>query len=254
MPYSRRRFVRLFTGGLLTFAIVPQIFAAENDKHKIKALAFDAFPIFDPRPVFMLAEKLFPGKGEELSKQWRTRQFEYQWLRLITNDYVNFEKTTEDALYFAADVVGITLTEEAKKQLLDAYTQLGLWPDVLHALQAFQKAGLTLVFLSNMTEQMLRENMQHNNIEGMFKYIISTDSNKDYKPAPSAYQLAVNRLRLKKQEIGFVAFAGWDAAGAKKFGFPTFWVNRAGSPTEHLNAIPDWTGKNLSELVTYLGV
>ena len=24
--------------------------------------------------------------------------------------------------------------------------------------------------------------------------------------------------------------------------------------TEHLNAIPDWTGKNLSELVTYLGV
>ena len=29
----------------------------------IKALAFDTFPIFDPRPIFGLAETLFPGKG-----------------------------------------------------------------------------------------------------------------------------------------------------------------------------------------------
>jgi len=47
----------------------------------IKALAFDTFPIFDPRPIFGLAETLFPGKGTAFSNAWRTRQFEDQWLR-----------------------------------------------------------------------------------------------------------------------------------------------------------------------------
>src|SRR5215467_10965188 len=46
----------------------------------IKAIAFDAFPVFDPRPVFALAEELFPGKGGALGEVWRIRQFEYTWL------------------------------------------------------------------------------------------------------------------------------------------------------------------------------
>jgi len=34
-------------------------------------------------------------------------------------------------------------------------------------------------------------------------------------------------LGLRKEEIVFAAFGGWDAVGAKWFGYPTFWVNRA---------------------------
>jgi 2-haloacid dehalogenase len=44
---------------------------------KLKAIAFDAFALLDPRPIFSLAESLYPGKGMELSNAWRTRQFEY---------------------------------------------------------------------------------------------------------------------------------------------------------------------------------
>ena len=29
---------------------------------------------------------------------------------------------------------------------------------------------------------------------------------------------------MNQGEIAFAAFAGWDAAGAKAFGYPTFWV------------------------------
>jgi 2-haloacid dehalogenase len=39
----------------------------------VKAIAFDAFTFLDPRPVFALAEKLFPGKGGVLGEAWRTR-------------------------------------------------------------------------------------------------------------------------------------------------------------------------------------
>ena len=49
-----------------------------------------------------------------------------------------------------------------------------------------------------------------------------------------------------------LAFAGWDASGAKWFGYETFWVNRLNMPPEALDAHPDAIGKSLDELVSYV--
>jgi hypothetical protein len=57
---------------------------------------------------------------------------------------------------------------------------------------------------------------------------------------------------LKREEILFVAYAGWDAAGAKWFGYPTFWVNRLHLPAEQFDVTPDATGTNLDDLVTFV--
>ena len=59
-------------------------------------------------------------------------------------------------------------------------------------------------------------------------------------------------MRLPREEILFAAFAGWDAAGAKSFGHPTFWVNRLGLPAERLGFEPDEAGKALDDLIVYL--
>ncbi|HEY5913219.1 MAG TPA: hypothetical protein VJA21_21720 [Verrucomicrobiae bacterium] len=56
---------------------------------------------------------------------------------------------------------------------------------------------------------------------------------------------------LKREEILFPAFAGWDAAGAKWFGFPTVWVNRMNSPAEELSVMPDVMCNDLSGLVAF---
>jgi 2-haloacid dehalogenase len=50
----------------------------------------------------------------------------------------------------------------------------------------------------------------------------------------------------------FVAFAGWDAAGARSFGYPTFWVNRLGFPPEQLGVLPDATGPDLNALLAFV--
>lgn len=72
MPITRRECV---AGSIATglLAAAEPLIAAPNPRFKV--IAFDAFPIFDPRPVFMLAEELFPGKGAEVSNAWRSRQF-----------------------------------------------------------------------------------------------------------------------------------------------------------------------------------
>jgi 2-haloacid dehalogenase len=62
----------------------------------------------------------------------------------------------------------------------------------------------------------------------------------------------MDRLHLAQQEILFAAFGGWDAAGAKSFGYPTFWVNRFRQPAEDLGVRPDHTSTNLNDLVDYV--
>jgi 2-haloacid dehalogenase len=64
--------------------------------------------------------------------------------------------------------------------------------------------------------------------------------------------LGIDVLKLPRQEILFVAFAGWDAAGAKLFGYPTFWVNRQNFPAEKLDAVPDGAGESLTHLQRFL--
>ena len=254
MQQTRNAFISKLLSISIVGAVAPNTFAGvfASNAPAIKALAFDAFPVFDPRPVFALAETLFPGKGQELSNTWRTKQFDYQWLRALSGTYQDFWTVTRQALVFAAKSANVDLTDDKRAQLMGAYLNLKPWPDVLPALQSFKKAGIKLVFLSNMTEKMLRQNIHANNLDELFDAVLSTDSNHSYKPSPKAYQLAPDILQLKKSEIGFVAFAGWDAAGAKSFGYPTYWINRQNQPAEELGVSPDWTGNNLGELVNYI--
>jgi 2-haloacid dehalogenase len=252
MPLSRREFLNLVAAGIATGLLASNPLARAATGPKIKAIAFDAFPIFDPRPVFALAEQLFPGRGAELSNTWRTRQFEYQWLRALSGRYADFWQATEDALVFSSEMLKLDLTPDKRKQLMGAYLGLKAWPDVPPALQALKDAGIRLAFLSNATPKILDAGIKNSGLEGVFEHVLSTDKIKTYKPDPRAYQMAIDAFALKKEEILFVAFAGWDAAGAKSFGYTTFWVNRLNIPAERLGASPDAVGQNLNDLVGFV--
>ncbi len=106
----------------------------------------------------------------------------------------------------------------------------------------------------NMTPKMLKANMHNSGLDEFFERVLSTDMAKTYKPDPRAYQLGVDTLKLKREEIAFAAFAGWDVAGAKRFRYPTSWVNRVGFPAEELGVTADATGSNLNKLVDFVGV
>jgi 2-haloacid dehalogenase len=248
MRLDRREFL-----GLAAAAVGPLVSAQASalKRTRIKAVAFDAFPIFDPRPIFALAEQLFPGRGAELGNVWRTRQFEYQWLRALSGRYADFRQTTQDGLVYAADLLGLDLTPEKRERLLDSYLELRAWPDVAHALATLRDAGFRLAFLSNATAQILDAGIGNSGLRHAFEHVLSTDAIGTYKPDPRAYRMAIDAFELAKEEILFVAFAGWDAAGAKSFGYTTFWVNRLKLPPERLGVVPDGTGTTLADLVDF---
>ncbi|HTD17542.1 MAG TPA: haloacid dehalogenase type II [Chthoniobacterales bacterium] len=251
MPLNRRQFLNLAAGGAATSLFVDQSGRAATPA-AIRAIAFDAFTIFDARPITSLAEEFFPGRATELSNLWRTRQFEYTWLRTLYGRYADFWQVTQDALEFAAKMLKLELTDEIRERLMNSYLELKPFPDVLPALQALKDAGLRLAFLANLTPQMLDAATKSSKLEGIFEYNLSTDAVKVYKPDARAYQMAIDAFKLPREEIVFAAFGGWDAAGAKNFGYPTFWVNRLNLPVEQLDVVPDGIGGSLTALVDFV--
>jgi 2-haloacid dehalogenase len=249
MPLDRRGLLSLGAGSLALGLATTGPPARAYQERRTKALLFDAFPVFDPRPVFALAEEIFPGKGSELGGAWRTRQFEYTWLRALAHRYEDFWKVTEDALVFAARALKLDLDRAKRERLMDAYLKLRAYPDVAPALGSLRGAGIRLGFLSNLTPRMLDSAVAGSGLGDFFEHVLSTDKLKTYKPDPRAYQMGIDAFGLGRDEISFIAFAGWDASGAKWFGYRTIWVNRLKQPGEELGVAPDATCENLAELV-----
>lgn len=253
-PSIARRDLLVGAGALAGGMILGNAGGVAAERSAIKAVAFDAFPIFDPRPVFKAAAALSPDHGDEFVKLWRERQFEYTWLRALSGRYADFWQTTQDALDYAAAALKIGLDDAARARLMSAYLDLKAWPDVPEALLKLKGAGVGLALLSNFTPAMLEANLKSAGLEGVFAHVLSTDAVKSYKPDPRAYELGVDAFRLPRESILFVPFAAWDAAGAKAFGYPTFWVNRLNQPLEQLGETPDGTGAGLNDLVKFLGI
>lgn len=226
--------------------------ASAVPRGQIKAVAFDALAVFDVRPVFTLAEEFYPGRAIELANLWRTRQFEYAWLRTLSKRYSDFWSVTDDALVFAANTLKLELTNEKRTRLVESYLALKCWPDALAVLHTLKNAGIRLAVLSNFTLRMLESCVRSGGLESVFDHLLSTDRVQAYKPDPRAYQMGIDAFGLKREEILFAAFAGWDASGAKLFGYPTFWVNRQRQPREQLDAIPDGEGQGMTDLVRFL--
>ena len=245
---TRRAFTQHVAGAFVGGAL-----ASNARRPRLDAVLFDAFAVFDPWPVAALAEQIFPGRGAELTAAWRTTQFQYAWLRVVAKRYADFWRCTEDALRHAASTLRLDLTPGRQERLMQAYLELRPWPEVPAALRALRASGVRLGLLSNFTPEMLAASIRASGLRGVFDRVLSTDQVATYKPDPHAYQLGLHAFGLPRERILFAAFAGWDAAGAKLFGYPTLWVNRLGAPADELGApAPDTIVRSLTELVHFV--
>jgi 2-haloacid dehalogenase len=219
---------------------------------RIRAVAFDGFAIFDATAVLPVAEAVAPGKGRELMTAWRSRHFEYQWLRTLGGQYADFQRTADDALAFAAHALGLEVTAADRARLVSAQAELRPWNDTSAAVRELRAAGLRLALLSNMTERMLVDGLRRAGLADAFEFVLSTDRVRAAKPAREAYAMGQSTFGLLRDEIAFVAFAGWDVAGATWFGYPTAWLNRAAAAPEQLAAEARIVASELPPIVRWL--
>jgi 2-haloacid dehalogenase len=216
----------------------------------IRAVAFDLFTIFDPRGVDQRVAAVV-GDVPAFATTWKSRLFEYCFLRAASGKYVDFAQLVRDGLTHAAKKHAITLSEEQRARLETAFTELTPWPDSVAALERMKAQGMRLAPLANYAPSMIDALFAHAGIGHLFEARISTDAARTYKPDPRAYALAETTFGLSRTQIAFAAFGGWDAAGAKWFGLRTFWVNRLAVTPEEL-VPPDGSGPDLDHLASWL--
>jgi 2-haloacid dehalogenase len=217
---------------------------------EISALVFDAYgTLFDVHSVTTRAESLFPGKGAAISAAWRTKQLEYTWLRTLMGRYEDFSRVTAASLEWTFEHLGLGDEEAPRRALIEEYRKLAMFPEVPAALEELSKEGRALAILSNGHPDMLNAVVEHNGLSGMFRGgVLSVHAVKQFKPEPSVYRIVEEQLGVPRALVGFVSSNGWDAAGAKSFGFRVFWVNRGGAPVERLGVRPDSIVKSLAEI------
>ena len=82
-----------------------------------------------PNSVIPAVEKAFPGKGDRVHQGLAGKQFEYGFLRSITDRHADFFKVTEDALVYTAEAMKLALPPETRaasaRRLPDAQALAG---------------------------------------------------------------------------------------------------------------------------------
>lgn len=219
----------------------------------IKGIVFDLYgTLYDVHSVATRCNEIFPGRGQEISTLWRQKQLEYTWLRSVMGQYVSFDDVTEHALRYACNHLRLSLTDDALASLSDEYLKIAPYPEVPAALAELQRMGLPLAILSNGSVRSIGSVVTHSGMESRFAHLLSVEAVKVFKPHPSVYALAESNLNLPRAEVLFVSSNAWDASGARYFGFPVCWVNRAGNTFEELGQKPDCVISGLDQLATWL--
>lgn len=177
---------------------------------------------------------------------WRQKQLEYTWQRSLMGRYQDFWAVTGDALDYSLERLGISVDAAGRARLLDAWLDVRPYPEVPDALAAM--APRTLTVLSNGSPRMLEEGLRAAGLRDRIAQVLSVDDVAIFKPHPSVYALAEKALGLPLERMLFVSSNAWDVAGARSYGLPAAWVNRAGAPVERLGVTPDLIVSDLAEL------
>ena len=220
----------------------------EQPLKQIAACVFDAYgTLFDVSSVARGAQDALGDRWQALSDLWRTKQLQYTWLRGLGGHHADFWQVTGDALDFAMGTLGIH-DDELRARLMGLYLRIAAYPEVPAMLAELKARGIKLAILSNGTPQMLTAAVANSGIADYFDAVLSVEQVGVFKPHPSVYGMAPQRLNLNKEQICFLSSNGWDAFAAKAFGFRVLWCNRFGQMPERIPGTPDGEITDLSML------
>jgi len=194
---------------------------------------FDAYgTLFDVHSAASRHAAAIGPQWERLSQIWRTKHLEYTWIHAATGRHATFWTLAGRSLDFAATVTG-GLSDDLKGKLMAAYRTLGAYPEVAGVLSSLKARGATTSILTNGDPDMIADAVAAAGIAPLLDHVITVHEAGIFKPHPSVYRLATDRLHAAADEISFQSSNRWDVAGASAFGCRTVWVNRTNAPDEY---------------------
>ncbi|MGB1311486.1 MAG: haloacid dehalogenase type II [Leucothrix sp.] len=191
------------------------------------SLAFDVYgTLIDTHGVVDALRLLVGDDARLFSQQWREKQLEYSFRRGLMDDYVDFSVCTRQALDYTAATTHHLLTEKETDGLMQVYTQLPAFDDVLACLTEAQSAGARLFAFSNGSSQAVEALLQHAGIRDFFEGVISVEGVKTFKPNPRVYDHFVEATHSDLNDCCLVSSNSFDVLGALNANWRAVWVQR----------------------------
>ncbi len=222
----------------------------------IGACVFDAYgTLFDVHSAAARCRGDLGDAADAVSQTWRDKQLQYTWLRSLmgSKHHVDFWQVTGDALDYALETYGVD-DAGLRERLMACYLELDAYAEVKDVLTRLKDGGLKCAILSNGAPEMLAAGARNAGIDGLLDAILSVEEVGIFKPDPSVYGLAVERLGVAAGRIAFQSSNAWDAHAGGAFGFRVAWVNRFGQRPERLPGPADAELATLAELPPLLGL
>jgi len=220
----------------------------------IDACVFDAYgTLFDTGSAAARCKEALGADWTTVSELWRRKQLEYSWLRSLMGRHADFWHVTGESLDYALAVAKRS-DPVLRAMLMQQYLSLDPYPETEETLRRLKAKGMKTAVLSNGTPTMLTAAVNSSGLSALIDASLSVEAVGVYKPHPSVYQVAVDKLGVAAARVCFLSSNGWDAAGAAAFGFRVVWVNRNGAPTENLPAMPERQITSLAQLPALLGL
>jgi 2-haloacid dehalogenase len=206
---------------------------------RVDAVFFDLFgTLLSLAPLDEVCDRLSPGRGAEIAARWRARQLEASWLRIVMDNWADFDVVTHEALRTTLREFGVdgSADEPVLREAADAFLDLPLVDAARDVIQRLRASGLLTGILTNASSRAL--DRVRGRMPPMDHYL-SVDAARRFKPHPSVYQLAVDATGVAPGRLGFVTSNGFDAAGAGAFGFHVAWLRPNASASLPAVGAPD---------------
>jgi len=199
----------------------------------IKALAFDVQGtcVDFYHPVLRAGAAVNRDKG--LTTDWAMLLAEWRELYRVALDaviagkrpWLRVDQIYREALDILLERHGLDarFSREERDGLNDVWTRLDAWPDAIEGL-ARLRCRFTTATLSNAGMAAVVAVVKHAKLP--FDAILTAELARSYKPAPAVYQLAVDYLGYRPEQIVMVACHKYDLKAARAFGMRTAFVAR----------------------------
>ena len=199
----------------------------------IKALAFDVQGtcVDFYQPVLRAGAAANRKKG--LTIDWAVLLAEWRELYRVAMDaviagrrpWLRVDRIYREALDVLLERHGLAaaFTRQERDEINGVWTRLEAWPDAIEGLARLRRR-FTTATLSNAAMAAVVAVVKHAKLP--FDAILTAELAKSYKPAPAVYQLAVDLLGYRPDQILMVACHKYDLKAAREFGMRTAFVAR----------------------------
>ncbi|MEV7969213.1 haloacid dehalogenase type II [Sphaerisporangium sp. NPDC088356] len=193
--------------------------------------------LIDFESMSPLFEKIFGDR--RVMREWLGHLIMYSMSITLSGLYEGFFTLGQGLLKMVGDIHGVRVTDADAEEIGQAMLTMPAHPDVEEGLTRLKDAGFRMVTLTNSPSNPHGPSpLEHAGLAHFFERQFTIETVRAYKPAPQAYHLVAQDLRVPPSTCFMVAAHVWDTMGAQSAGYTAGLITRPGNAPLPVESLP----------------